>query len=115
MPRFVVLTHDHPHLHWDLLLEADGALRTWRLEMPPAPAAEIRAEALPDHRLMYLTYEGPVSGNRGRVDRWDAGSYEIVCWNAQRIELMLSGERIQGLIVITQFKGTDWRFTWLDR
>ena len=35
MPRFVILEHDYPELHWDLMLETAGALRTWRLLRPP--------------------------------------------------------------------------------
>src|ERR1700704_4821039 len=77
MPRFVILEHDHPVLHWDLMLEAGTALRTWRLaRAPSAPGEVIDALALPDHRLFYLDYEGPVSGGRGVVKRWDAGEYE---------------------------------------
>ena len=63
--RFTILEHDHPHLHWDLLLDAGDALRTWRLLSPPACLQWIAAEQLPDHRRLYLDYEGPVSGNRG--------------------------------------------------
>ena len=64
MPRFVILEHDHPVLHWDLMLEAGDVLQTWRLANPPTPGCAIDATALPDHRLTYLDYEGPVSGNR---------------------------------------------------
>ena len=28
MPRFVLLRHDHPELHWDLMFEAGAALWT---------------------------------------------------------------------------------------
>ena len=38
----------------------------------------IRAERLPDHRRRYLDYEGPISGNRGSVIRWDAGDYVLL-------------------------------------
>ena len=71
MPRFVILTHDHPHLHWDFMLEADGVLKTWRLQDEPLPGRkfETPAEPLPDHRIAYLDYEGPVSNNRGIVTR----------------------------------------------
>ena len=44
--RFVILTHDHPFLHWDLMLEADGVLRTWRLLQEPTPDTIIVAEPL---------------------------------------------------------------------
>ena len=78
MPRFVILTHDHPMLHWDLLLEdvSAGHLLTWRLLQEPDSVTTIPAEPLSPHRLAYLDYEGPVSGNRGTVAQWDAGRYE---------------------------------------
>ena len=69
MPRFVVLEHDHPALHWDLMLEGDGVLRTWRLDAPPEPGKTVRATSSFDHRLIYLDYEGPISGGRGCVCR----------------------------------------------
>ena len=67
MPRFAVLEHDHPFLHWDFLLETGDALRTWRLHAPPDAEGTIAAEELPDHRLEYLDYEGRVSGGLSYV------------------------------------------------
>lgn len=96
MPRFVILIHDHPHLHWDFMLESDGALRTWRLESPPEPGREIPAEPLADHRIAYLDYEGPVSGNRGEVRRWDAGTYEVVSETAAELAVTLRGSKVRG-------------------
>jgi hypothetical protein len=78
MPRYVILTHDHPFLHWDLMLEDGGVLRTWRLLEEPAVGRTVPAEKLPDHRLAYLDYEGPVSGDRGNVVRWDYGTYDVI-------------------------------------
>ena len=74
MPRFVILEHDHPVLHWDFMLEAGDVLRTWRLSAPPIRGAIVAAERIGDHRRLYLDYEGPVSDGRGNVVRWDAGS-----------------------------------------
>jgi len=58
------------------MLEAGSVLRTWALLEPPAGAGEQAAEALPDHRPEYLSYEGEVSGGRGSVTRWDEGMFE---------------------------------------
>ena len=74
--RFVVLEHDHPFLHWDLMLEHSGVLQTWRLLQAPQAGEWISAERLPDHRLHYLDFEGPVSGNRGHVHRTVAGEFQ---------------------------------------
>ena len=35
MQQFVILRHDFPELHWDLMLEEEGVLKTWRLNAPP--------------------------------------------------------------------------------
>ena len=110
MPRFAILTHNHPHWHWDLLLEQPGRelLRTWRLERPPEPGSPIRAEALPEHRRLYLDYEGPVSGGRGEVKRWDAGEYELCSESPGRIELRITGGRTQGEALLTQRQDGEW-------
>jgi hypothetical protein len=88
MPRYVILEHDWPHRHWDLLLEAGDVLRAWRLSQPPSPIGDLFAEPNADHRLFYLDYEGTVSGNRGTVTRWDAGEYSL-----QENRLILHGNR----------------------
>src|SRR5437868_1093145 len=43
MPRFVVLEHDWPSLHWDFLLEAGEVLLAWRLLEEPATGQDVRA------------------------------------------------------------------------
>ena len=111
MPRFVVLEHDHPTLHWDFMLEAGPVLRTWRLSAVPELGRSIAAAALPDHRLMYLDYEGPVSGNRGRVSRWDSGVYSWSENREDRVSVMLEGNRFKGMVTLTQEEGGAWTLT----
>jgi hypothetical protein len=111
MPRFVVLTHDRPLLHWDFMLEHGEKLRTWRLAHPPDAGRPIEAEPLADHRLAYLDYEGPVSGGRGHVERWDRGEYETVESSATRIVVRLAGERLRGEAVLERSQASaSWRF-----
>ena len=95
MPRFALLTHDHPVPHWDLLLEEGAACATWRLSAEPGPGRAVPAERIADHRLHYLTHEGPVSGDRGTVARWDAGGYVRV----DAATVKLSGTRVCGRCV----------------
>ena|SRR5437763_15243668 len=113
VPRFVILEHDHPELHWDLMLEAGDVLRTWRLSRRPQKRSErIEATALPDHRLHYLDYEGPVSGGRGVVKRWDIGQYEQSSADQGMLNLELTGSRVQGAVRLTQLDGAGWVFEW---
>ena len=94
MPRFVILEHTgsadyKPGVHWDLMLEAEDGLRTWELEAPPREGSSVRAAELGVHRLDYLDYEGPVSGNRGSVRRWDSGPFEVLSETSTVIELAI--------------------------
>jgi len=112
MPRFVILTHDHPFIHWDLMLEEGETLRTWRLLAEPATAEPIPAEPLPAHRLRYLDYEGPVSGNRGSVEQWDAGTYDLLAFSAERWLVRLRGSRADATAEITT-RSDGVTFRWL--
>jgi hypothetical protein len=96
--RFVVLEHDHPHLHWDFMLEADGVLWTWRLSSPPADGLVAAAERIADHRLAYLDHDGPVSGGRGVARPWDRGNYA----SAEEGVVALTGRRWSGTVRISE-------------
>jgi len=100
MPRFVVLQHDWPQLHWDLMLENGANLRTWRLSEVPHSGHPIPLVRLPPHRSIYLDYEGPVSGNRGSVKRVLEGSCQPLPAPAGEawFEFDVGGERWLGQI-----------------
>jgi len=112
MPRFVILRHDAPRgLHFDLMLERGGVLVTWALAEPPEPGLELDAESLPDHRIAYLDYEGPVSGGRGSVTRWDRGEFDEIEWSDTRRVVELRGEKLACRATIERVPGgpTQWR------
>lgn len=99
MGRFVVLEHDSPRgRHWDLMLENGQVLATWALAEPPDAGHAIAAQPLPDHRPAYLDYEGPISGNRGHVTRWDRGEYEILAggFGQEELHATFHGEKLRG-------------------
>lgn len=101
MLRFVILEHDHPELHWDFMLEDGQILRTWRLSRPPAEGEVASAQPLPNHRTFYLEYEGPVSGSRGTVRRWDAGDYEMLpAGKGELLRVRLVGQKTRGIGVL---------------
>ena len=77
--RYVVLRHEGvPDPHFDFMLELshDQPLATWRCPAWPL-SRRVRIIRLADHRREYLTYEGEVSGDRGRVTRVEAGTYRL--------------------------------------
>jgi hypothetical protein len=108
VPRFVILEHDWPTTHWDLLLEASPVLKAWRLLAEPGEGRAVPAEPNFDHRLVYLDYEGPLTGNRGTVRRWDAGTFEgeltFYGWRVQ-----MNGVRLRGFAEAT-VNGDRWLF-----
>ena len=112
MPRFVILHHDAPAgLHFDLMLERGGVLVTWSLPRSPEPGVDITGQRLADHRLAYLDYEGPVSGGRGTVSRWDHGAYEEVDWGEDRVAVELHGEKLacRATLERVQEEADQWR------
>jgi hypothetical protein len=111
--KFVILEHDHPCLHWDLMLEAGDVLQTWRLANPPEMGSSpIEAMALGDHRIAYLDYEGPVSGNRGAVRRWDTGDFDEEPDSSPLArKLILKGARLKRRVLLEKIEGASWRLT----
>ena len=76
--QFVIQQHTTPDsVHWDLMLEMDDCLWTWRLNTPPADikSEPVSAERIFDHPLRFLTYEGPVQNGTGQVTIADKGTY----------------------------------------
>jgi hypothetical protein len=101
MPRFAILLHDTPQeSHFDFMLEVNGVLKTWSLPCHPANGMTIEAKPLPDHRIAYLDYEGPVSGDRGTVARWDAGTYATQAQTDAGWVVELAGKKIRGNVTI---------------
>ena len=116
MPRFVILRHELPPghdrgTHFDLMLEVGVVLRTWSLPHLPTMGNVVQAEALPDHRLAYLDYEGPVSGNRGSVQRVDEGEYEIIEDSAALLRIQISGKGLCGTLLLR--RADKESMTWL--
>lgn len=80
MSRFVILRHevlssDARGSHFDLMFEVEGRLLTWAVDqLPTLGGPPVPATPLPPHRIAYLDYEGPVSGDRGTVHRIARGT-----------------------------------------
>lgn len=94
----VLLRHDLPdgshHFDWLLDLAGDDSspLTTFRLPEPLhelAPGAELSAVRIADHRRAYLDFEGPVSGDRGRVRQAARGVIRSMNRRPQRWDLAI--------------------------
>ena len=114
MPRYVILWHEAgPALgrpsHFDLLFEEGLDARAWCIEQEITPSKVHIASELPRHRLHYLTYEGPISGNRGAVTRWDSGDYEALLTTIDCFEVRLRGQRLNGTLQLSHEANEKWR------
>jgi hypothetical protein len=108
---FVILEHNYRGVHWDFMLQCGTVLRTWALAAEPEPGCRVKARALPDHRLAYLDYEGPVSGGRGDVTCWDRGSYEMLQCGDELVVVQLRGAHCRGKATLSREKDSEvWHF-----
>ena len=119
MPRFVILWHEAgPGLarasHFDLLFEEEGDARAWFVERMIEPGVELSAGELPRHRLFYFDYEGPISGNRGAVSRWDSGTYHAVRSGEDFFEVELLGARLMGSLRLYRDR-VVWKLRFVQR
>lgn len=106
--RFVILHHRLPASeHWDLMIEQPEALATWQLGRDPAAgcAEDVPTRRLPDHRKVYLEYEGPVSGDRGEVSRVEEGVCAVFRADEEAWRIDLRGRRLRGSFEITHPDG----------
>ncbi|MBI1374847.1 MAG: hypothetical protein GC159_19185 [Phycisphaera sp.] len=118
---FTVLLHhawgDDSHYDWMIEDPAESAgeatLRTWRVDRPAsdwAAAGELTLRALPNHRRAYLTYEGPLSGDRGVVTRVDAGVAVVESEDDTGLTLRVTMAGFEGLVTLRrEAGGPAWR------
>ena len=116
--RFVVLRHcvSPEDVHFDLMIEAGDALATWRCPEAPdiAAAAHMTCQKLADHRRRFLKYEGPLSQNRGDVQRHDGGYCRLLAAGEGAWRIAFRGTRLRGEYELSSLD-QDRRFWCLRR
>lgn len=122
MARSVILEHalDDGRGHYDWMVEdatlvGEHRLRTWRVAVRPDRADAFDAEGISVHRAAYLTYEGPIGGDRGRVTRVAGGRVCACELSADHAELVIvwddgSTFRYTGSVAGTGAVSAWWRF-----
>ena len=108
---FVIQEHRSHKLHYDLRLERDGVLASWAVPkgVPLAVGEKHLAVRVEDHPLEYGKFEGEIPKGEygaGTVTIWDSGTYETKHWDAEKIEVVLHGQRLDGPYVLVKFKRT---------
>jgi len=105
MPQFVIQEHRQAEqVHWDLMLEQGGHLATWQVTQPPGKWSEqsLPCQKIFDHRRRYLSYEGPLSRDRGSVKIVARGSYSGLEMDEKHWHIMLAGDTISGIVELRQ-------------
>jgi hypothetical protein len=120
MPRYVILLHQMPPgspraTHWDLMLEDGPVLLTWAIASELEAGIVLPGQALADHRPAYLTYEGPVSGDRGQVSRWEEGQFQWLQREERAMRIQVAGQRFRGEIRLTRDTplAADWQIVYI--
>lgn len=119
--RFVIQEHSATRLHWDLRLERDGALASWAVPngLPWAPKDNRKAVHTEDHPLEYLEFHGEIPKGHygaGTMTIWDRGTYELLKWTDDKVEVALHGERVDGRYALfhTGPDAKDWMIHRMD-
>ncbi len=104
--QFVIHIHSgYGPVHYDLMLQHGETLATWQLSQSPAELTsdeKIAAKKLQDHHIAYLSYEGPVSKDRGQVTVLDKGTYKFLSADDRHWEIEMNGKLLKGRFVIEQ-------------
>ena len=112
--RFVIQEHrTAAEVHWDLMIESDCTLQTYRLDKAPEEILHNSSNAVKicDHSLKFLTYQGQVNKGRGNVRIIETGTYKILQEKRGLIELNLNGQILKGKSTLTHIKNDNWLLT----
>jgi bifunctional non-homologous end joining protein LigD len=96
---FVIQEHSTPEgTHWDLMLQIEDTLWTWRLHHPPQHIQDtpVPAEKIADHPLRFLSYEGSVQNHTGSVKIADRGSFTLLKQTEKEISFETAGQILKG-------------------
>lgn len=112
--RFVI--HEHSTAdgtHWDLMLETENVLETFRLDINPHQIIQscANAEKIHDHPLKFLTYQGPVQNGKASVKIIDSGTYTILHQTNEKIEMYFAGQILSSRFTLTLLSNDRWNFT----
>jgi len=97
------------------MLEADGVLRTYRLDSPPecasgGVASPCTATRIQDHPLRFLSYQGSVNKGLGTVRIVDSGTYRLFENGTESFRLDFEGETLSGQFRLAHIEGNEWEF-----
>ena len=106
---YVIQRHDASHLHYDLRLQMGDSLKSWAMPKTPPqePGIKRLIISVEDHKLGYEKFEGIIPEGQygaGKVQIWDAGYYEPVDIEKDRILITIYGSKLKGDYYLIKLK-----------
>ncbi len=118
--KFVIHHHTgnpREESHYDVMIESDEALLTWRVTEAAMKelleGKEVSAARIADHRKAYLTYEGPISCDRGMVKIMDSGTCIPQCHDNEVTRYTLIGSAFYGTLITKKAYGHNYMFQYI--
>lgn len=113
-PRYVVLKHTTENdAHFDFMLETGAHLSTWRINIGPEElkTTPAKAEKIFDHKLKFLTYQGPVKNGTGNVTTVDKGTYSIISQASEELRIRIDAKILNGTYSLAKKSKNTWQIT----
>ena len=114
---YVIQKHNASHLHYDLRLEMDGALKSWAVQKEPPIKKGIKrlAVEVPDHEISYANFEGEIKEGygKGTVKIWDKGTYDLVSKDDKKIVVDIHGKKLSGEYILLKMNLGGKKENWL--
>lgn len=114
-PCVILKHHDPRGSHFDWLMpmptNPDGLLWASRIRVSPrhfASVGRFEVHRLPDHRRVYMSYQGGIDGGRGHVVRIDRGRFIARQWTLGWCVIDLRLQLFQGTLVLKRICDDLW-------
>ena len=106
---YVIHKHYAKHLHYDLRLEHEDVLKSWAIPKEPSTDPKVKRLAVQvgDHELEYEEFEGNIPEGMygaGKVEIWDAGTFDPVKFEKDNIEVNIHGKKLKGIFHLVRFE-----------
>jgi bifunctional non-homologous end joining protein LigD len=122
-PSFVIQQHYATRLHHDFRVEmsrpdTEPVLVSWAVPkgLPRRRGDKSLAVRTEDHPFSYGSFSGSIPGGNygaGEVRIFDAGTYEVVKRDDEKITFRLEGKRLKGIYHLVKTSARDQKEQWL--
>ena len=99
------------NFHYDFLIKNNDILECWQFQKLPCFDSDLSltCKKIFDHRLIYLTYEGEISNNRGAVMLIENGFFDIQIQQANLIKFKSQSKILTGTFKLELVSEDTWK------